>query len=79
MNMDPTHLQLPRVIAVILERDTTMLCLFMCVDSIGVQPHVCREAITIVLRKRSARAVVAGPSRKAGGDDPRILINQSGL
>ena len=56
-----------------------MLCLFMCVDRIGVQPHVCREAVTVVLRKRGARAVVAGASRKASGDDSRILVDQSSL
>jgi hypothetical protein len=74
-----THLQLPRVVAVVLERDAAMLCLFMRVNGIGVQPHVCWEAIAIALRKRGAGAIITGSSRKASGDDSRILVNQTCL
>lgn len=76
MGGSATHMQLPRIVAVVLEGYTAMLTLFMCVDCIWIQSQVCPSTIAITLRKRSASAVGIRAYGKASSDDSGILINQ---
>ena len=74
-----THLQLSRIIAIVLKGNTAVLTLFMCVDGIRVQSQVCPGTVAITLRKRSAGTIGIRAYGKSSGDDSGVLVNQACL
>jgi hypothetical protein len=73
-----TNVQLPRVVAVVLEGYAAMLSRDLRIEKTRVQSQVCRSAVTVVwiLGESSAGAVRIRACRKTSGDHSGIFINQ---